>query len=207
MTGPDDAEWRYPANIDDTGSAHFLFEEKTTATGTYRAHLDVNHVHCASVAFLKDAYRLPKFQVQLQTPKSIPLDRPAKVGMTATYYAGGAASDRPVRWRVTQFPYAFTPKEREGFAYATDARYQSHVAFDSTATPELASKTDGEGRDSLTLDPTREKTNAPRRYVVEATVTGDDDTRLRSPTAPSVSPRPSRSTAAPCDSSTPSTGR
>lgn len=175
VTGPDDAEWRYPATIDDNGSAHFLFDEKTTATGTYRAHIDINHVHCASAAFLKDAYRLPRFQVQLQTPKSIPLDRPAKIGMTATYYAGGAASDRPVRWRVTQFPYAFTPKEREGFVYATDARYQSHVAFDSTATLELTGKTDGEGRDSLTLDPTREKTNAPRRYVVEATVTGDDD--------------------------------
>jgi uncharacterized protein YfaS (alpha-2-macroglobulin family) len=175
VTGPDDAEWRYPANIDDTGSAHLLFQEKTTATGTYRAYLDINHVHCATSAFLKDAYRLPKFQVQLQTPKTIPLDRPAKVGMTATYYAGGAASDRPVRWRVTQFPYAFTPKEREGFVYATDARYQSHVAFESTAALELTSKTDGEGRDSLTLDPTREKTNAPRRYVVEATVTGDDD--------------------------------
>jgi uncharacterized protein YfaS (alpha-2-macroglobulin family) len=175
VTGPDDAEWRYPAAIDDGGSVHYLFDEKTTATGLYQAHLDINHTHCASMSFLKDAYRLPKFQVQLQTPKTIPLDRTATVGMTAIYYAGGAASDRPVRWRVTQFPYAFTPKPRDGFVYATDAKYESRVPFDSTATLEIASKTDGEGRDTLTLDPTREKTNAPRRYVVEATVTGDDD--------------------------------
>src|SRR5581483_9141436 len=101
--------------------------------------------------------------------------KPATVNMTATYYAGGPANNRPVRWRITQFPYAFTPKARDGFVYATDARYQSGTPFEGSATLESTSTTDGEGRDKLTLDPTREKTDQPRRYVVEATVVGDDD--------------------------------
>ena len=175
VNGPDDAEWRYPLPVDEAGNIHYLFAEKTTATGTYEARIAVNGVNCSTALFKKDAYRLPKFQVRLDAPKTIPLDKPVNVGMTATYYAGGAASDRPVRWRVTQFPYAFTPKAREGFAYATDSRYQAGTPFEGSATQESSSKTDGEGRDHLTLDPTREKTNQPRRYVVEATVIGDDD--------------------------------
>src|SRR5580658_6786808 len=175
VTGPDSAEWRYPVKPDDNGSLHYLFEEKTTATGNYQARIDLDGHQCALAGFKKDAYRLPRFQVRIDTPHTIPLDKPASVGMTATYYAGGPAADRPVRWRVTQFPYAFTPKPRDGFTYATDARYQSHVPFDSTAAIEREDKTDAEGRASLTLDPTRERTAQPRRYVVEATVTGDDD--------------------------------
>jgi uncharacterized protein YfaS (alpha-2-macroglobulin family) len=175
VNGPDDAEWRYPMPVDDGGNVHYLFNEKTTATGIYEAHIAVGGKSCATALFKKDAYRLPKFQVRLDAPKTIPLDKPATVGMTATYYAGGAAADRPVRWRITQFPYAFTPKAREGFAYATDTRYQTGTPFEGSASLETSSKTDGEGRDKLTLDPTREKTNQPRRYVVEATVIGDDD--------------------------------
>jgi uncharacterized protein YfaS (alpha-2-macroglobulin family) len=175
VNGPDDAEWRYKLPVDDGGNIHYLFNEKTPATGTYEARIDVNGVHCATALFKKDAYRLPKFQVRLDAPKTIPLDKPATIGMTATYYAGGAAGDRPVRWRVTQFPYAFTPKAREGFVYATDSRYQSGTPFEGSATLESSSKTDGEGRDKLILDPTHEKTSQPRRYVVEATVIGDDD--------------------------------
>ena len=175
VTGPDNAEFRYPVKIEANGSLHYLFEEKTTATGTYQAHLELDGHQCATALFKKDAYRLPRFQVRIDTPHSIPSDKPATVGMTATYYAGGPAADRPVRWRVTQFPYAFSPKPRDGFTYATDARYQSHVQFDSTAAIEREDKTDAEGRASLVLDPTRERTAQPRRYVVEATVTGDDD--------------------------------
>ena len=175
VEGPDDAEWRQPVTIGENGSVHHLFEEKTTATGIYHARIDIAGHECAVANFKKDAYRLPRFQVRLDASKTIPLDQPTNVGMTATYYAGGPASDRPVRWRVTQFPYAFTPKAREGFVYATDARYQSGVTFDSTAAIERQDKTDAEGRASLALDPTREKTNQPRRYVVEATVIGDDD--------------------------------
>ncbi len=176
VTGPDNAEWRYPVAISDNGGMYYHFDETTNATGVYDAHVELDGKRCgANVAFKKDAYRLPKFQVRLDAPKTIPLDKAASIGMTATYYAGGAAADRPVRWRVTQFPYAFTPKPREGFVYATDTRYAAATPVDSAAVIERQDKTDKEGRAKLDLDPTREKTGQPRRYVVEATVTGDDD--------------------------------
>jgi uncharacterized protein YfaS (alpha-2-macroglobulin family) len=176
VTGPDNAEFRYPVKPDENGSLHYLFDEKTTATGLYQVRIELDGHQCALVGFKKDAYRLPRFQVRIDTPHAIPLDKPANVGMTATYYAGGPAGDRPVRWRVTQFPYAFVPKpQRDGFTYATDARFQSHTNFDATAAIEREDKTDAEGRASLVLDPTRERSAQPRRYVVEATVTGDDD--------------------------------
>ncbi|HLY57829.1 MAG TPA: alpha-2-macroglobulin family protein, partial [Stellaceae bacterium] len=175
VTGPDEAEWRYPATVEANGSAHYLFEEKTTATGLYKVQLQIGSATCAAANFKKDAYRLPRFQVRLSGPDKIPLDKPAEIGMTAIYYAGGPAADRPVRWRVTEFPYAFAPKPREGFVYATDTKYEAHVPSEGSAAMEREDKTDAEGRASLPLDPTREKTNAPRRYVVEATVTGDDD--------------------------------
>ena len=176
VKGPDDAEWRYPVTIGANGSMNYHFDETTVATGIYQARVELDGKRCgASVPFKKDAYRLPKFQVRLDAPKSTPLDKPVKVGMTATYYAGGAAGDRPVRWRVTSFPYDFKPQPRDGFSYATDVRYAAAVPQDAGAVIERQDKTDGEGRASLDLDPTREKTNQPRKYVVEATVTGDDD--------------------------------
>ncbi len=175
VSGPDDAEWRHPVTVEANGSLHYLFDDKTDATGLYQARIEIGGARCAMANFKKDAYRLPRFQVRLDAPPSIPLDKPAEIGMTATYYAGGPAADRPVRWRVTQFPYAFAPKPRDGFTYATDERYQAHLGFDSAAAIEREDKTDSEGRAKLPLDPTREKSNQPRRYVVEATVTGDDD--------------------------------
>ena len=174
--GPDQgSEWRYPVTPDANGNLHYLFDDKTTATGVYGAHIEIDGVDCASASFKKDAYRLPRFQIRMDGPRSIPLDKAASVGMTATYYAGGPAGDRPVRWRVTEFPYDFSPAARPGFVYATDARYQASFGFESTAAIEREDKTDAEGRASLTLDPTQEVSNQPRRYVVEATVTGDDD--------------------------------
>jgi alpha-2-macroglobulin len=175
VTGPDNAEWRHPATLDDKGGVHDFFEEKTTATGLYQARIELDGHRCAAADFKKDAYRLPRFQIRLDVPHSIPSDQPAKIGLTATYYAGGPAADRPLRWRVTEFPYAFTPKPRDGFLYATDARYQASMPFQGAAAIEREDKTDAEGRAMLPLDPTREKTAQPRRYVVEATVTGDDD--------------------------------
>jgi len=47
VTGPDDAEWRYPLPVDQGGNLHYLFNEKTTATGTYQARIEVNGALCA----------------------------------------------------------------------------------------------------------------------------------------------------------------
>jgi uncharacterized protein YfaS (alpha-2-macroglobulin family) len=176
VTGPDsDDNWQYNVTPDAAGDLHYLFDQKTTATGTYQAELDVDGTACATVSFQKDAYRLPKFQITMNGPGEIALDKPANIGMTAVYYAGGPVEDRPVRWRVTAFPYGFAPAARPGFVYGTDAMFQTDFSGQSNAALESEGTTDKEGRASVTVDPTQEASNAPRRYVVEATVTGDDD--------------------------------
>ena len=166
--------WTYPLKPDANGDAHFLFDEKTVATGTYQAEIEVGNQDCADVNFIKDAYRLPKFQIRMDGPDEIPLDKPASIGMTAIYYAGGPAANQPVRWRVTEFPYAFAPDARPGFVYATNTIFQTDFSGQSNALQERDETTDAAGHATLALDPTQEASNAPRRYVVEATVTGDD---------------------------------
>jgi uncharacterized protein YfaS (alpha-2-macroglobulin family) len=176
ITGPDTTtNWTYKLHPDANGDAHYLFADKTTATGQYQAEIDITGTACADVNFTKDAYRLPRFLVRMDGPDSIPLDKPATVAMTAIYYAGGPAAGRPVRWRVTEFPYGFSPAARPGFVYATDSMFQTDFSQQANAAIERQSTTDKEGRATVTVDPTLEASNASRRYVVEATVTGDDD--------------------------------
>jgi hypothetical protein len=176
INSPDpNTSWQYDVTPDAGGNLHYLFDEKTTDTGTYQAELDVDGNACATVNFIKDAYRLPRFQITMNGPDTIPLDKPASIGMTAIYYAGGPASGRPVRFRVTEFPYAFAPAARPGFIYATNSMFEADFGAQSTAAVESQATTDKEGRAAVTVDPTQEASNAPRRYVVEATVTGDDD--------------------------------
>jgi uncharacterized protein YfaS (alpha-2-macroglobulin family) len=176
INSPDpNTSWQYDVKPDAGGNLHYLFNDKTTDTGPYQAELDVDGTACATVSFIKDAYRLPRFQITMNGPDQIALDKPATIGMTAIYYAGGPAAGRPVRFRVTEFPYAFAPAARPGFVYATNTIFQTDFGGQSTAAVESQATTDKEGRASVTVDPTREASNAPRRYVVEATVTGDDD--------------------------------
>ena len=175
VTGPgQNDQWQYKLHPDSGGNLHYLFDEETDSTGQYQAELDIDGTACGTAHFIKDAYRLPRFQIRMNGPDSIPMDKPASVGITAIYYAGGPAAARPVRFRVTEFPYDFTPVARPGFVYGTSSIFQTDFGQDSTAALESEATTDKEGRAAVTLDPEQEASNAPRRYVVEATVTGDD---------------------------------
>jgi len=105
----------------------------------------------------------------------VPLDRAFKVGLTGIYYAGGRVAGRPIAWRVTQFPYTWTPKRRAGFLYSSDGRFSRTATFESSPRLEKQDTTDAEGGAKLVLNPAIEPTAQPRSYVVEATVTGADD--------------------------------
>ncbi|MBI5165314.1 MAG: alpha-2-macroglobulin [Magnetospirillum sp.] len=130
---------------------------------------------CHVARFKKEAYRLPRFEVQLHAPQSAGLDAPFKVALTAEYYAGGLVADRPVRWRVTQVPFNWVPKAKAGYVFSADSRFSSSQGFRASPVLEREAKTDVQGGAALTLDPTIEPTAQPRKYVVEATVVGDDD--------------------------------
>jgi uncharacterized protein YfaS (alpha-2-macroglobulin family) len=176
IQGPGDLVWRYPTELTAAGSFYKFFKEEKLPTGVYSAHFeDKEDKSFCSVTWRMEAYRLPRFEVRLTTPDRVPLDREFKVGLTGTYYAGGRVAGRPIAWRVTQFPYTFTPKRRSGFLYSSDGRFSRTTTFESTPRLEKQDTTDAEGSAKLILNPAIEPTAQPRSYVVEATVTGADD--------------------------------
>lgn len=176
VQGPGDLVWRYPVEITAAGSFYKFFKEEKLPTGVYSARFeDKDGVSFGSVSWRMEAYRLPRFEVRLDAPDLVPLDREFKVGLTGIYYAGGRVAARPIAWRVTQFPYTWTPKRRSGFLYSSDGRFSRTATFTSTPRLERQDTTDAEGLAKLVLNPAIEPTAQPRSYVVEATVTGADD--------------------------------
>ncbi len=182
VTGPDNQQWKLPAALDDAGGFHVAFDAKTDATGDYSVVFqpDANRAACGTMTFKKEAYRLPTFEVLLTGKQTVPLDHPFSVDLLARWFAGGLVSDRPVAWTVTQFPYVWSPPGQDGFAFSSDSRFSGDASFRSTPVLTRAVKTDAGGSAQLVLDPTIEPTAQPREYVVEATVTGDDDIQVRS---------------------------
>ncbi|MBT3223009.1 MAG: alpha-2-macroglobulin, partial [Proteobacteria bacterium] len=175
VKGPGSQEWPIPVDLTGTGSFYAAFSESEIPTGTYLAEVKVGPRILKSVSFNVEAYKLPRFEVNLHGLDTVPLDRPFDINLIASYYAGGRVVDRPVRWRVTQYPYTWTPQTREGFVYSSDGRYSRNRRFDSTPSLTHQVSTDDNGSSILQLDPTIEPTAQPRTYVVEATVTGADE--------------------------------
>ncbi len=176
VSGPGDLAWRYPVPSSELGSFYHRFHEKDLPTGTFTAHFETaDGTRLGQVAFRVEAYRVPRFEVRLHGPDTASLDRRFEVSLTATYYAGGKVEGQPVQWRVTQFPYAWSPKKRPGFQYSSDARFSRGARFQASPTLEKQDVTSEAGSATLRLDPTIEQTAEPRSYVVEATVTGPDD--------------------------------
>ncbi len=176
VEGPGDLIWRLPVSLSELGTFSQTFAAEKLPTGTYHAHLeDGRGRRFGGVSFRMEAYRIPEFEIQLHGPDTAALDHEFTVSLTATYYAGGRVAGRPVRWRVTQFPFTWQPGKREGFYFSTDARFSSTVEFESTPRLEKQDTTDADGGASIVLNPAVEASAAPRSYVVEATVTGADD--------------------------------
>ena len=182
IKAPGDQEWHLPVTLDELGGFHLKFAEKTEATGDYAIQYQPKDGEpCGAITVKKEAYRLPTFEVVLNGPANTPLDAPFQVDLLARFFAGGLLSDRPITWRVTQFPYLWTPPTGglDGFLFSSDSRFSGDSPFRSTPVMNREAKTDAGGSAQLTLDPTIEPTAQPRQYVVEATVTGDDDLQVR----------------------------
>jgi alpha-2-macroglobulin len=176
VSGPGDLVWRLPVKVTAHGSFYHSFKQSKLPTGVYTASFEApGGATYGRVSFRMEAYRLPKFEVQLHAADVVPLDREFKVGLTAVYYAGGRVAARPLAWRVTQFPYSWTPRRLSGFLYSSDGRFSRTDRFESTPRLERQDATDATGAASLVLNPAIEPTAQPRSYVVEATITGADD--------------------------------
>lgn len=202
VTGPNNQEWRIPVKLDEAGGFYHKFDAETPASGDYlvkyepdalRKKTDAQEpseedagagaapqdISCGQFSFKKEAYRLPTFEVVLNAPQSVALDGAFNVDLLARYFAGGLAADRPVKWRVAQFPHVFTPPNREGYLFSTDARFSGEGKFKSSAVLEREQRTDAGGATRMTFDTSVEPTAQPRRYSIEATVTGDDGVDVR----------------------------
>ncbi len=181
VEGPGDLAWRLPVTVSEGGSFYHLFQEKNLPTGVYNAHFeDKRKRPFGHVSFRMEAYRIPEFEVNLHGPDQVALDKEFQVSLTATYYAGGKVSGRPVQWRVTQFPYDWTPPARAGFRFSSDGRYSRAERFRSSPRLTRDDTTGESGGALLKLNPAIEPTAQPRTYVVEATVTGADDQTVTS---------------------------
>ncbi|WP_442754547.1 MG2 domain-containing protein [Methylocystis sp. JAN1] len=207
VTAPNNQEWRIPVKLDARGSFYHKFDAQTPATGDYSVKFEPDATpkkeatkegkegeegaesesaeaapqdnYCGQFTFKKEAYRLPTFEVVLNAPQTVALDGAFDVDLLARYFAGGLAADRPVKWRAAQFPHVFTPPNRESYLFSTDARFSGDGKFKSTAVLERDARTDAGGAARMTFDTTIEPTAQPRRYSIEATVTGDDGIEVR----------------------------
>jgi hypothetical protein len=201
VSGPGNQEWRIPVKLDSAGSFYHKFDAQTPATGDYALRFEpdaakakkkeetseeeseggeaAQTVSCGQSSFKKEAYRLPTFEVVLNAPQIAPLDGEFNVDLLARYFAGGLVAERPVKWRAVQFPHVFQPPGREGFLFSTDARFSGEGKFKSSPVLERDTRTDAGGASRMTFDTTIEPTAQPRRYSIEATVTGDDGMEVR----------------------------
>ncbi|HEY8262019.1 MAG TPA: MG2 domain-containing protein, partial [Methylosinus sp.] len=202
VSGPGNQEWRIPVKLDAAGSFYHKFDAQTPATGDYALRFEpdaakakkkdeaseeesegesapAQNVSCGESSFKKEAYRLPTFEVALNAPQIVPLDGEFNVDLLARYFAGGLVAERPVKWRAVQFPHVFQPPGREGFLFSTDARFSGEGKFKSSPVLERDARTDAGGASRMTFDTTIEPTAQPRRYSIEATVTGDDGMEVR----------------------------
>lgn len=139
----------------------------------------VDNRTCGSFPFKKEAYRLPTFEALLDSPQEVPLDGEFNVDLLARYFAGGLVAERPIKWRAVQFPHAWTPPGRDGFVFSSDSRFSGDSRFRSSPVLEREGRTDAGGAARITFDTTIEPTAQPRRYMIEATVTGEDDIQVR----------------------------
>ncbi len=176
VTAESGARFSFPVTLSPFGSFYLRFQQENLPSGEYRVRVeDPARGTVAETSFRMEAYRIPNFEVQLSAPDDVPLDRPFTVKLQATYYAGGRVVGRPVRFRVTQFPYHWQTPAWEGYAFSSDARYGELSPFRATPAVIKEDLTDDTGAATLTLDPGAEPTAQPRMYLVEATVVGADD--------------------------------
>ena len=151
--------------------------EEELPTGMYWAsvRLASNERVIASVDFQLEAYKVPRFEVNLHGPDKVSLDREFSIKMTAEYYAGGAVVSQAVNWRVTQFPYFYRPRGIKDFLFSSSTRFGTRAQTDTAGVFSKDDVTDSGGASEITLNPALDIFGKPTRYVVEATVTGADE--------------------------------
>ncbi|KMQ52556.1 alpha-2-macroglobulin domain protein [Chitinispirillum alkaliphilum] len=178
ITSPSGARFNHKVELSEHGSFDLRFKEENLPTGRYRVSLfrtcEEASNAVANTDFEVEAYRLPRFEIIMSGPDKAPNDRPAEIGLSASYYAGGRVVEQNVDWRITSYPYTYRPAGMEGYILSSDSRYGAVRQESQQGVLLETSKTDDNGQSQITINPQTSTDGNPRRYIVEATVTDAD---------------------------------
>jgi hypothetical protein len=175
ISGPGDRNWTLGVVPDAYGQFSADFHEPDVPTGRYTANLVDGGIFktLATTEFQIEAYRIPRFEVQIHGPERVPVDEPFDLDLVAEYYAGGRVIGRPVLWRVTESAYGREAVGYPGFSFSS---YESiggaGIARSSGVTRQ--NSTDETGLAVLRIDPRTRQSASAVGYVVEGTVEGAD---------------------------------
>ncbi len=180
--GPKDRRWDHDIVLTKHSSFYLKFQEEAPAVGSYTATLYeiANHQErsLASRQFRLEEYRIPQFEVKVIAPDKVPADDKFKVSALARYYAGGMVVEQPVKWNVVEHDITYTPQGRDGFFFASNFRFGHDNQQTSRTVITRTDKLNARGIAELELDPTRSLELRPRRFDIEATVTGTDGRQI-----------------------------
>lgn len=180
--GPKERRWDYNITLTKHSSFYLKFHDENPAVGSYTATLFeiVNNQErsLASRSFRLEEYRIPQFEVKVIAPDRVPADEKFKVSAMARYYAGGMVVEQPVKWNVVEHDISYTPQGREGFFFSSNFRFGHDQQETSRTVITRTDKLNARGIAELELDPTRSLELRPRRFDIEATVTGTDGRQI-----------------------------
>ncbi|RPJ06944.1 MAG: hypothetical protein EHM28_08895, partial [Spirochaetaceae bacterium] len=176
VTAPGSKQWSYPVQLSGNGAFYIKFDEKDLPTGDYTAVIrdEISGENLSSVSFKKEAYRVPRFEVNITGPDRVPVDRAFSVTLTADYYAGGRVVGQDVIWEITKYPYSIRPRGLPGFIFSTDENFSGGRIYSYEGASTRRDKTDTNGSAVLSIDPSTDQEGVPRRYMIEGTVVGAD---------------------------------
>lgn len=182
IEGPGDKTWELPLTATPLAGLSAEFKEADAPTGKYQAALYERSTSkvLGTRPFKIEAYRVPTFEVQLSSAPAVRLDGPFKVKALARYFAGGNLAGQPVEWTVTQRPYHYVPKGREGTLFADSTQFARPGAQKPPQAIVKKAELDAGGAHSLEVNPALDVDGSPRIYRFEATVTGPDDQQVTS---------------------------
>lgn len=119
-------------------------------------------------------FRTPEFEVKTELTKPEPYWGNAAIHLAATanYYAGGGLAAAPVNWRLNASLQAYTPPNRDEWAFGLVQPYWLRGWMPSSATvyADFQSKTDQEGHQQLLIQPELSKYPLPVSMTAEARV-------------------------------------
>lgn len=175
IRAPDGKEYRYPVSLQGNGWFYKLFDEKDLPTGSYNARLlDKDDRPLATVSFQKEAYRVPSFDLSLNAPERVAFDRPFKVLLTASFYAGGKVAGQAVEWSVAEGTWTLSPSAYPGYDFSTYLSVGGEYRDEGVSSSDYEDVTDDNGSATLEVDPRKAQSVEARYYRVQASVRGAD---------------------------------